>query len=70
MTKMQISRDEISKLADRLMARGTSVILEDQPQLQGDFTLAALVLRKLVENGMPVTSIEIDDLQSRSARRG
>jgi hypothetical protein len=45
MTKMQISRDEISKLADRLMARGTSVILEDQPQLQGDFTPAASARR-------------------------
>ena len=64
MATKQITRREISKLADRLMARGTSPLMKDQPEQQSDLRFAAQVLRFMVESGMPVTSIEIDDLKN------
>jgi hypothetical protein len=36
-----MTRKEIESLADRLMARGTSKILSDQPELQRDLKMAA-----------------------------
>jgi hypothetical protein len=64
MATKQITRDEISKLAERLMARGSSSLMRGQPEQQIDLRIAAQVLSYMVESGMPVTSIEIDDLKN------
>ena len=40
-----ISRDEVSKLADRLAARGTSIFMKEMPAMASDLRLAGSVLR-------------------------
>jgi hypothetical protein len=44
---------DLRALADRLHARGHSLIFEDQPDLQGDLKLAATVIRALVHDRAP-----------------
>jgi hypothetical protein len=44
---------DLRALADRLHARGHSLIFDDQPHLQGDLKLAATVIRALVHDRAP-----------------
>jgi hypothetical protein len=44
-TTTAIKRTEIESLATRLNARGESVVLSDQPEMQKDLRLAARVIR-------------------------
>jgi hypothetical protein len=62
-TKHYITISEIMHLAARLENRGSSVVLNDQPETQSDMKLAAALLRQLskpttqwageIENGRP-----------------
>jgi hypothetical protein len=61
MPKLIYGRPQITALADRLMSRGTSRLMNDRPHLQADIILAAIILQRAVSNGFPVTEIEIDD---------
>jgi hypothetical protein len=60
---------ELLNLADRMIGRGTSIVLKDQPQLQSDclscgLILAHLLLKQVIdeavilggENGSPSTA--------------
>ena len=44
-----VKRPEIESLAARLNARGESVVLSDQPEMQKDLRLAARVIRAFVK---------------------
>jgi len=48
-TTTAIKRAEIESLAARLNARGESVVLSDQPEMQKDLRLAARVIRAYVK---------------------
>jgi len=61
MVKLIYGRPQIEALANRLMARGTSRLMNDRPHLQADIILAAVILQRAVEVGFPVRDIEIDD---------
>lgn len=54
------TRHEIEVLAERLMLRGTSRIMSDQPHLQSDLRTASVLLTFMLENGMPVASCDVD----------
>ena len=43
-----LSATELSALADRLAARGASLIFKDAPGVASDMTIAARVIRKLI----------------------
>jgi hypothetical protein len=51
--------DEIGALADRLLARGTSIVLKDQPDLQADCLLAGKLLHYLIQSATLYFPIEI-----------
>ncbi len=61
MPKLIYCRPQVSALADRLMSRGTSRLMNDRPHLQADLILASIILQRAVSIGFPVTEIEIDD---------
>ncbi len=44
-----LTADQIQALADRLVARGSSVLMKDAPQLAGDMRVAAQVIRGLLD---------------------
>ena len=58
--KAHFSRHDIGELADRMEARGTSRMLRDRPELCKDVLAAAALLRWMLGNGMPVSSVEIE----------
>jgi hypothetical protein len=60
MVKLTYTRADIETLAERLEQRASSIILFDMPQLQRDMKAAAMLLRYMLTNGMPVTSAEIE----------
>src|SRR6266478_1357176 len=60
MPKLIYGRRQIEALADRLMNRGTSRLMNDRPHLQADIILAAIILQRAVSVGFPPTEIEID----------
>jgi hypothetical protein len=45
-----LTADDIQALADRLLSRGVSSLMQDQPELQRDFRLAAAALTALVHD--------------------
>ena len=53
------TRDDITRLCDRLEARGQSLLLNDMPELQRDLRIAVTVLRKALDIGFPVRPIEV-----------
>ena len=55
-------------LAERLEQRAASIMLFDMPQLQRDMRAAAMLLRYMPTNGMPVTSAEIEISNNGTAR--
>jgi hypothetical protein len=61
MAKVHFSRKDVGDLCARLEARGTSHVLRDRPELTRDMTAAAL-LRFMLDQGMPVTMVEVDVL--------
>jgi hypothetical protein len=61
MAKLIYGRSQVSALAERLMNRGTSRLMNDRPHLQADIVLAAIILQRAVSIGFPPTEIEIDD---------
>ena len=68
MAKLLYTRDDIGVLAERLEQRAASIMLFDMPQLQRDMKAAAMLLRYMLTNGMPVTSAEIEINNSGTAR--
>ncbi len=60
MVKLTYTRADIETLADRLEQKATSIMLFDIPQLQRDMKAAAMLLRYMLANGMPVTAAEIE----------
>jgi hypothetical protein len=58
--KAHFSRSNIGELAERCEARGTSRMLRDRPELCKDLLSAAAILRWMLDQGMPVTSVEIE----------
>jgi hypothetical protein len=54
------TRRGVGELCERLEARGTSQMLRDQPELCSDLRSAAALLRFMLDQGMPVTSIGVD----------
>jgi len=68
MVKLTYTRADIETLADRLEQRATSIMLFDMPQLQRDMRAAAMLLRYMLNNGMPVTSAEIEINNNGTAR--
>jgi len=59
MAVIQISRIEIAALAERLMARAESRLMNGTPELQRDLRVAAIVLQAALSIGFPVRPIEI-----------
>jgi len=47
-TPQKLTTNEAQKLADRLLSRGVSKLLDDQPELQRDMRMAAWVIRALL----------------------
>jgi hypothetical protein len=79
-TKTITIRD-VQSLADRLLSRGSTKLLDDRPEQQGDMRLAATVIRALarsfnsadiisIENGQTTLTIdELGELAGRLATR-
>jgi hypothetical protein len=59
-TKHYITISEIMHLAARLENRGSSVVLNDQPETQSDMRLAAALLRQLSKPTTP-WAVEIEN---------
>jgi hypothetical protein len=57
---MTMRVDEISALADRLLARAESMLLRDQPDMQADMRLAARLLAYLLQTGLIYFPITLD----------
>jgi hypothetical protein len=60
MAKMTFNRNDIGSLCERLENRGTSVVLKDRPEVQGDMRNAAAILRFFLARGIPPSPIEIE----------
>jgi hypothetical protein len=60
MAKLVYTRRDIEVLADRLEHRASSVMLSDMPRLCSDMRAGSALLRFMLENGMPVTTVEIE----------
>jgi hypothetical protein len=61
MAKLLYHRTDIEGLTDRLETRAQSVMLADMPRLQSDMRVAAKLLRWMIGQGMPATSVEIEN---------
>jgi hypothetical protein len=64
MAKLLYHRTDIESLCDRLETRSNSVVLFDMPRLAADMRACAALLRFMLSQGMPVTTIEIDILNN------
>ncbi len=60
MAVQKYTRNDIEVLSERLMLRGTSRMMADQPHLQADLRAASALLAFMLKSGMPPTSIDID----------
>jgi hypothetical protein len=60
MPTMTYTRSDVEVLAQRLSDRAGSVLLFDMPMLCRDLKSASRVLRWMLSNGIPPTSIVID----------
>jgi hypothetical protein len=61
MPTMTYTRSDIEVLANRLSDRAANVLLFDQPMLCRDLRSAARVLRWMLAQGMPPTSLTVDN---------
>ena len=60
MAKLSYMRHDIEVLIDRLETRASSVVLIDMPRLAADMRAASRLLKFMLDQGMPVTSVEIE----------
>jgi hypothetical protein len=60
MAKLHFSRFEIGALCERMESRGTSVVLRDRPELCRDLLCGAALLRFMLNQGVPVSSCEVE----------
>jgi len=58
--KVHFTRANIGELCERMEARGTSRMLHDRPELCCDLLSGAAILRWMLDQGMPVSSIELE----------
>jgi hypothetical protein len=56
-----VTEHEIAALTDRLLARGNSALLSDQPAMQADMRLAARILRRFLQDGTVLGYVRLDD---------
>ena len=61
MVKHTVTRQDINALADRLLSRAMSPLLDDMPSTQHDMLLAALLLQYVVSLGIPPTPISVEN---------
>jgi hypothetical protein len=61
MPKQVFSRNDVESLSRRLDDRSYSRLMADMPELQRDMRSAARLLRFMVETGLPVNPIELDN---------
>jgi len=54
---------ELMALADRMLGRGVSVVLKDQPELQRDCLIAGRVLAHLLLDGTISQPIELEKME-------
>jgi hypothetical protein len=57
---LHFTRANIGELCERLEARGTSRMLHDRPELCKDLLASAAILRRGLNNGYPVTAIDVE----------
>jgi hypothetical protein len=57
----QLTRDSVERLLRSLDGYHKSRMLKNLPQFQSDLRFAAAILRWMLEHGMPVSPVEIDD---------
>ena len=61
MPKQTFSRNDVESLSRRLEDRAWSRLLADMPELQRDMRSASKLLRFMIETGLPVNPIEIEN---------
>ena len=61
MPKQIFSRKDIESLSRRLEDRSWSRLMSDMPELQRDIRSASKLLRFMIETGLPVNPIEIEN---------
>jgi hypothetical protein len=61
MAKILFSRYDIESLSRRLEDRSWSRLMSDMPELQRDIRSASKLLRFMIETGLPVNPIEIEN---------
>jgi hypothetical protein len=61
MPTMTYTRSDVEVLAQRLHDRAGSVLLFDMPMLARDLKSASRVLRWMLSQGMPPTSLTVDN---------
>ena len=61
MAKQVFSRKDIESLSRRLEDRSWSRLMSDMPELQRDIRSASKLLRFMIETGLPVNPIEIEN---------
>jgi hypothetical protein len=59
---LHFSRANIGELCDRMEARGSSRMLRDRPELCKDLLSAAAILRYGLNQGFPVSGIDVEVL--------
>jgi hypothetical protein len=64
MPKQRLHRYEIGGLCDRLVARGTSRMLRDQPELTSDMRMAAACLRAFLDLAVTLDRLEVDPTET------
>lgn len=60
MAKMHYSRRDIHSLMHRMEDRGRSKMLQSQPELCRDLLASAAIIRWMLEQGVPVTAIDVE----------
>jgi hypothetical protein len=58
--RAHFTRNDIGQLCERMEARGTSRLLRDRPELGKDLLCAAALLRHALDNGFPVTGVDVE----------
>jgi hypothetical protein len=61
MAKMVYTRSDIQSLAERMLDRSGSSLIDDMPDLQRDIRSAAKILRVVLSVGMPPSFVEIEN---------
>jgi hypothetical protein len=61
MARISYTRNDIERLCDRLNDRAGSVMLFDMPRLAADMQAASKLLKFMLAQGIPPTTIEIEN---------